>query len=350
MSAAGWPRGEGPIEIGLPQVRNAGQAVFRSEILEGWKQRSEAVERLIPALYVKGLSTRDTEAVLQETLGNGACSKSTVSRVCQALVQEFEAWKNRDLSDYPILYLFLDAIYLALRQGTQEKEGVLAAYGITVEGKKVLLHLGLGQRESYDAWLSFLQDMKQRGLKEPLLVVMDGNAGLKKAVRHVFPKALRQRCLAHKMRNVLAKTPRKMQTKMKQLVRRCLEAKDYGQGKRLMLDLIATWKDRYPSAMECLEKDLEECLVFLRFPEAHRKRIRTTNLLERLFGEGKRRTKVIPRFPTEQSTLSLLYSTLVDASKSWRGVRMTPESDGQLWLLWQEQYPEAQPDHAKRAA
>lgn len=342
--------GEGPIEIGIPQVRDSQADGFRSVILETWKARSEAVERLIPAMYVKGLSTRDTEAVLRETLGNPACSKSTVSRVCQSLVEEFERWKERDLSVYPILYLFLDAIYLPLRQGSREKEGVLVGYAITVEGKKVLLHLALGQRESTDAWLAFLQDMKQRGLLDPLLVVMDGNSGLKKAVRQVFPQALRQRCLAHKMRNILCKVPRKLQAEIKRLVSRCFNAKTYAQAETMARELIVTWKDRYPSAMECFEKDLEECLAFLHFPEVHRQRIRTTNLLERLFGEGKRRTKVIPRFPTEQSALSLLYSALIDASKKWRGVRMNVEIEAQLWKLWQQQYPEAQPEHAKKAA
>ncbi len=341
--------GEGPIEIGIPQLRGTESETFHSVILENWNRRSEALERLIPSLYVKGLSTRDTEEVMQGVLGNDLCSKSTVSRVCQGLVEEFEAWKNRDLSDYGILYLFLDAIYLPLRQGTTEKEGVLVAYAMTVEGKKVLLHMALGERESYDAWLSFLQDMVQRGLKSPLLVILDGNAGARKAVRHVFPQALRQRCLAHKMRNILAKVPQKMKREMKKFVERCLYPKSYELGKKMTQDLVAKWKSRYPSAMECLEKDLEECLTYLRFPEAHWKRIRTTNLLERLFGEGRRRTKVIPRFPTETASLSLFHSVLIDASKKWRGVRMTPDIEKQLGVLWRQQYPNAQADPAKIA-
>jgi len=340
--------GEGPIELGIPQLR--AHEGFQSLILEHWKKRTEAVDRMIPAMYVKGLSQRDTEAVLKETLGNPGCSRSTVSRVCQSLVTTFESWKNRDLSTYAILYLFLDAIYLPVRQESKEKEGVLAAYAMTVEGKKVLLHLALGQRESTDAWMSFLQDMKQRGVREPLLVVMDGNSALKKSVGEMFPNALRQRCLAHKMRNILCKLPRKVQAEMKRLIQRCFNATGYSKGKTMAEELIRTWKDRYPSAMECLEKDLEECLTFLRFPKEHGKRIRTTNVLERLFGEGRRRTKVIPRFPKEQSALSLLHSVLVDASKKWRGIQMNRQIEQQLWVLWLEQYPEAQPDHARRAA
>ena len=137
---------------------------------------------------------------------------------------------------------------------------------------------------------------------------------------------------------------------MKKRVKGCFEAQSYEAGKRLAQDLIATWKDRYPGAMECLEKDLEECLTYLRFPEEHWKRIRTTNLLERLFGEGRRRTKVIPRFPSESASLSLLYSVLIDASKKWRGVRMTKGIESQLNELWKQQYPVRVPNHGKQAA
>ena len=342
--------GEGPIELGIPQVRGVPGERFQSRILESWRGRSTAVEQMIPALYVKGLSQRDTEGVMKQVLGNPNCSKSTVSRICQVLGETFAKWKNRDLSGYGILYLFLDAIYLPVRQDSREKEGVLAAYGITWEGKKVLLHLGLGERESYEAWLGFLHDLTQRGLTSPLLVLMDGNAGLKKAVREVFPWALRQRCLVHKMRNILARVPRKRKTEIQKLVQGALSAKTYEEAKRLCQELISRWKSLYPSAMECLEKDLDECLTYLRFPKEHQKRIRTTNLLERLFGEGRRRTKVIPRFPTEGSALSLVYSTLVDASQSWRGVPMTPQIQTQLESLWQQQNPQTQPEQMVQVA
>src|SRR5712692_10478368 len=185
------------------------------------------------------------------------------------------------------------------------------------------LHLDLGPRESYDAWLSFLQDLVARGLGDPLLVVMDGAPGLVKAVKRVWPRAYRQRCQVHKMRNILAKLPRLMQAKMKGLVRQIFLAPTYAAAVKRGRDLIAKFKDRYPAAMECLARDLEECVTHLRFPEAHHQRIRTTNRLERLNGEARRRTKVIPRFPTERSCLSLLYASLITASKHWRGIPMT---------------------------
>ncbi len=232
-----------------------------------------------------------------------------------------------------MVYLLLDGQYHAARQATDEKEGVLSAYALLEDGRPVLLHLDIGPRESYDAWLSFLQDMSARGLQEPVLVIFDGAAGLKKAVRRMWPRALRQRCQAHKMRNILAKLPRLMQAPMKRLVQQVFLAPSYPVALKRGRALVARFRDRYPAAMECLERDLEECVTYLRFPAAHHRRIRTTNRLERLAGEGRRRTKVIPRFPTERSCLALLYASLVTASKRWRGVPMTAAMLKQLQQL-----------------
>ena len=259
--------------------------------------------------------------MLAEALGEQVLSRTGVSRLTARQQKDFDAWRKRDLSQFKVVYLFLDAIYLALRQGTKEKEGILCAYGILENGKKVLLHLALGSRESYDSWLSFLHDIAGRGLDEPLLVVCDKHKSLRKALREVFPPAFKQPCLAHKMRNILCKVPRKMQKEIKRLVQQGFYASSYEDGLRLGQELIARLGGRYPSAMECLAEDREECLTYLKFPKA----TRTTNLLKRLFGEGRRRTKVIPRFPSEESCLRLIYASLITASKSWKGVRMTPD-------------------------
>jgi transposase-like protein len=210
---------------------------------------------------------------------------------------------------------------------------VLSAYAILEDGRPILLHLDMGPRESYDAWLSFLQDMVARGLRDPLLVIFDGAPGLHKAVKRMWPRAFRQRCQVHKMRNILAKLPRMMQGQMKRLIQQVFLASSHALALKRGRALIAQFRDRYPAAMECLERDLEECVTYLRFPSAHHVRIRTTNRLERLNGEGRRRTKVIPRFPTERSCLALLFASLVTASKRWRGVKMTPAAIKQLQLL-----------------
>lgn len=323
---------EGLLEIGLPQLR-ALEEPFRSRLASALGNGSDILGRLVSEMYLRGLSTRDVESMFAEVTGERILSRSGVSRITTQLQHDFDAWRKRDLSQLKVVYLFLDAIYLPLRQGTKEKEGILCAYGILGNGKKVLLHLALGSRESYDSWLSFLHDMTARGLEEPLLVVSDKHKGLKKAVREVFPHAFKQPCLAHKMRNILCKVPRKMQKEIKGLVQQVFYASSYEEGIRLGRELIARFGARYPSAMECLSDDLEECLTYLRFPVAHHKAIRTTNLLERLFGEGRRRTKVIPRFPSEESCLRLIYASLITASKRWHGVRMTPDIWWELEVL-----------------
>lgn len=314
--------GEGKIQVELPQTRET-EFSFRSVILELWQRRSENLEKLIPALYVKGLSQRDIERTLGENLGVDRVSRSVVSKLSKKIYSDFDKWRKRDLSGYKILYLFLDSHYLALRQGTDQKEGVLVAWGVTEEGKKVLLHIDRGERESYDCWKTFVEDMKIRGLNEPLLVIRDGNSGLKKTARECFPYSLPQRCQVHKMRNILSKLPRDIHAKMKRLIHSAFYAKDYSEGLRIAKDIIARFEDEFPSAMECLAEGLEETLCVLKFPATHRKSIRSTNLLERLLEESKRRTKVIPRFPTEKSCLSLVYAVLIDASSHWQRLRMT---------------------------
>ena len=313
---------EGALLVHLPQVRGT-EEPFRSRLAEGLARGSARLEGLVAQMYLRGLSTRDVEAALREATGERVLSRSAVSRVTESLSADFEAFRRRDLSALAVVYLFLDALYLPLRQGSGEKEGVLCAYGVLEDGKKVLLGLALGSRESHDAWLAFLHDLAERGLKEPLLVCSDGNPGLRRALREVFPRALKQRCQVHKMRNILAKLPRQARAELKRLVRRVFTAASFEEGLRRDKSLVARFKGRFPSAMEALEKDLEESLAHLKCPREHHRYLRTTNLLERLIGEGRRRAKVIPRFPGEQARLKLLYATLVEASRAWRGLPMT---------------------------
>jgi putative transposase len=313
----------GLIDLQVPQLRGT-EEPFRSPLLTRVGRRSEDLEGLVRGMYVRGLSTLDVQDLYGDTFGESRLSKSTVSRITSRLNADFEVWKKRDLSEQKVVYLFLDGQYHAVRQGTEDKEGVLSAFALLESGESVLLHLELGQGESFDAWLAFLQDMTARGLGDPLMVIFDGAPGLKKAIRRVGPKAFRQRCQAHKMRNILAKLPKAMQGRLKKLIRQVFWAPTYEEALKRGRALIARFKDRYSAAMECLEKDLEECVTYLRFPSEHHVRIRTTNRLERLNGEGRRRTKVIPRFPSERSCLSLLYASLITASAKWRGVTMTP--------------------------
>lgn len=329
---------QGKLILAHPYVRECPET-FSSKLEAVIGRRSPLLEEMVTRMWVGGLSTRDVENLFVDTLGEKVLSKSGVSEITEKLKGEFEAWRKRDLSDLKIVYLFLDAIYLPVRQGSDEKEGVLCAYGITEEGKKVLLHLDLGSRESYDAWLGFLHDMTSRGLGESLLIISDGNPGCIKAIRQVFPTALRQRCQVHKMRNILAKLPKAVIPQMKRLIQPVFLAPSFKEGIRRGQALIARFKGRYPSAMEALARDLEATLVYLKFPREHHKNIRTTNLLERTFGEGRRRTKVIPRFPTETSCLKLVYATLITVSSRWRGLAMTPKIQRELEAIRRELFP-----------
>ena len=313
----------GTLHLRPPKVRDTVTPVSVA-LPDDLRRMTPELGTLIRRGYVRGLSTRDVGGLLGEVFGTRV-SKSTASRATQALQAEFDAWRTRDLGDLKILYLFLDGQCQAARAESTEKEGILAAYALCEAGKVVLLHLGLGPRESTDAWVAFLHDLSARGVGMPLLVISDGNPGLVRAVKQVFPGVRRQRCQVHKLRNILAKLPPLAAAQLKPLLQQVFLAPDHATGLRRGWALIARFRSRYPSAMECLEKDLDECLTYLLFPKEHQKRLRTTNLLERTFEESRRRTKVIPRFPTERSCLTLMYATLITASRTWRGIPMTPK-------------------------
>ncbi len=323
---------EGTLRLKMPQVRETLEA-FESVWLKTLVGRSDKLAALIPQLYVKGLSTRDIEAALEETLEVQGVSKSTVSELCGQIKKDFVRWQERDLSEHKILYLFCDGIYLRLRPEDEKAVAVLCAYGIKDDGRKVLLHLEVGDKESTVCWKSFFEDMKSRGLAEPLLAVIDGNSGLRRAVRESFPEAWVQRCQVHRMRNILCKLPEKARPGLKKLLQKAFTAKSFKAGLEQAQGIVAAYQKDYPEAMKCLRTDLEECLTALCFPESHRKRIRTTNLLERLFGEGRRRSKIVPRFMNESSGLSLIFAVLVDASAHWRGVKINAAVLDQLDAL-----------------
>jgi transposase-like protein len=312
---------EGSVTLQVPQIRETLEP-FESVWLQAIGKRSQRLLELIPALYVKGMSQRDIEAALVETLGVTDTGRSVINDVCQELRPQFRSWQQRDLSKLAVLYLFLDGVYLKLRPEDRKAVAVLCAYGILADGRKVLLHLETGDKESTACWEGFLEDMKQRGLADPLLVVIDGNRGSRKAVRRKFEGSLVQRCQVHKMRNVLCKLPAVARPTLKKLIHRAFTAATYQEGLAQARAIIDQYREAFPAAMTCLGQDLEECLTALKLPLAHRVQTRTTNLLERLFGEGKRRSKVIPRFHSETSGLTLLYAVLIDASEGWRGVRM----------------------------
>ena len=315
--------GEGAIALHVPQTRD-GVEPFATKIVEAYRRRSETLEALIPQLYVKGLSVRDVSDAMTAVFADAGVSPATASRIGQTIQEDFQTWQERSLSGYDVLYLFVDGMYVKLHRDRDEKQPVLIAYGILWDGRKVLLHVGVGDRESYEACLGFLRDMTERGLRVPLLYCSDDCPGLRKALKVVWPRSMPQKCQAHKLRNILAKLPRGVQAEIKRQIHAVFYAQDYEAGLQRGRALIEAYEDRYPQAMECLAKSLDECLTYLKLPEAHRRRVRTTNGLERLIEEARRRTKVQGVLGGEQAGLSLIYAVTVDVAKRWRGIRITP--------------------------
>jgi putative transposase len=321
----------GPVTLARPKLRGTTER-FASQLFGTGVTKTNALEALVIAGFVRGLSTRDVEAALVEALGEDATiSRSTVSRVCEAIKEQFEAWRRRRLDGVRLDYLFLDGSHFKYHANAAA-EPVLAAWGIDTDGKPVFVGLDAAASESGDAWESFLTDLGERGLDCPLLVISDGAAGLIGAAERTMGAALRQRCLIHRCRNVVAKVSKNAVSEVKadywaifdlpESVEPGLDAVALVQAR---IDTFARrWRDSYPAAVRCLLDDRDSLTVYLRFPREHWPRIRHSNFIERTFGETRRRVKVIGRLPGEHSCLSLVWAVLDRASAGWRGLSMSP--------------------------
>src|SRR5512135_1609725 len=300
----------GPVALARPKLRGTTQA-FASRLFGAHVTKTNALESLVIASFVRGLSVRDVEATLAEALGDqAAISKSTVSAICAQIKEEYQAWAQRRLDEITLDYLFLDASFFRMHPGSPA-EPVLAAWGITTGGKPAFI-----------------------GLASPLLVISDGAPGLIAAIEQAFPKALRQRCLIHRCRNILAKVPAGMQAEVKDACSKLFDTEGLKTppGPRLVeitdawiSEMAAKYSAAYPSAMKALTTDREGLTAYLRFPAEHHQRIRHSNFIERTFGETRRRTKVIGRLPGETSCLTLVWAVLDRASAGWRGLTMTAD-------------------------
>ena len=327
--------GAGEIEVAVPRVSDT-REVFHSQLLEAWQRRSKLLEETIPLLYVEGLSTRDFKRALKPLWGKSGLSRSSVSRANKALKEAFNNWRRRDLSLEEIIYLFLDGIYLGVRGNHRDKEAVLVAHGITREGKRVVLHLSLGGRESIESWKGVLNDLVERCLRRPQLLITDGNQGLLRAINDIWPEVPRQRCAIHRIRNVLARVPKKRQDEVKKAVHRIFYAACLDDARDEAKQFLSHYSREFPTACETFARHLEECLTFYRFPERHWKHIRTSNVIERAFKEVKRRTRVVGRFPNETSALVMVFSLLEEEKVKWQKVGMRAED-----IAWIEEASKA---------
>ena len=303
---------EGELAIAMPQVRGTLER-FVSGVIPDTRAivRTRPLEALVIGAYVRGLSDRDIESLAKEA-GLGTISRTTVSTICRELRDRYHAFRAKSLAEVRLLVLMLDAIYLPVRPDGP-KEGVLVAWGFTVDGERVLLDVCLGQRERVEDWLDLGQGLLRRGLRSPLLVVGDGAPGLIRAIGELWPDADRQRCAVHRLRNVLAKLPKRpgLHARVRAAYWTALDGAsspaDAEHGLRL---LVGELSGEYPSAAACLADDLAALTVHLAYPLRLRRRLRSTNLLERSLEEVRRRTKVIGRFPGETSCLTLAWAVM----------------------------------------
>jgi putative transposase len=241
--------------------------------------------------------------------GLGKLSKTTAQRICSELRERFVAFKRRSLYDVQLVALFLDATFIAVRP-SGPKEGVLVAWGFTEDGERVLLSVTLGMRESYEDWQALGRDLIARGLGAPMLIVADGAPGLIKAIEQCWPASDRQRCCVHRARNLYAKLPERERVKHAywQALDDAINERDAKHRLQALVDDLD--KGGFTAAARCLADDLDALVVHLRYPPRHRRRWRSTNLLERSLGEVKRRTKVMGRFPGEESCLTPVWAVL----------------------------------------
>ena len=316
---------EGEIIVAVPQVRDT-LTRFVSSVIPDTKAiiRTRPLEALVIGAYVRGLSDRDIESLAREA-GLGAISRTAVSGICRELRDRYRAFRARSLGEVRLLALFLDAIYLPVRP-EGPKEGVLVAWGFTTDGDRVLLDVCLGQRERTEDWTELGRGLLRRGLRSPLLVVTDGAPGLIRAVDELWPDADRGRCTVHRLRNVLAKLPERpgLHARVRAAYWAALDgAMSPAEAEHGLRVLVGELSRDFPSAAACLADDLEALTVHLRYPLRLRKRLRSTNLLERSLEEVRRRTKVIGRFPGETSCLTMAWAVMDLVIAGARGLGLT---------------------------
>ncbi len=304
----------GASAITVPRARlfdaeGAATQEWQSQLLPRYQRRSRAVDDTVLGAYLAGTNTRRMRRALQPLLKGAPLSKSAVSRVMRTLRESFEAWRTRPLEGEPIAYLFLDGIAVKVRVDRRvQSVPVLVALGVTPTGEKRLLALRLMGNESKAAWGALVEDLASRGLPAPVLVVMDGNAGLRHAVAQAWPQAAVQRCVVHKLRNLEAHAPKRLLDEIRATFHAITEAESERAARAAYARFLRTWRTRAEGVARSLEEGGDELLTFFRFPRSQWKCIRTTNMIERLNEEFRRRLKTQGSHPLEASVLRLFFA------------------------------------------
>ena len=320
--------GIGPVEVCVPRVRdrlgNAGNGIrFSSAIVPPYARRAKSLEVLIPALYLKGISTGDFAEALSALLGPnaGGLSASTIVRLKEVWADEHARWLKRDLSAKRYVYFWVDGIYVQARL-EDETQCLLVIIGATLEGKKELVGLADGLRESAQSWRELLLDLKRHGLSSgPQLAVGDGALGFWNALDEVWPNARAQRCWVHKTANILNKLPTSLHGKAKRALHDIWMAETRNGAEAAFDAFIETYGRKYEKAVECLIKDRDRLLAFYDFPAEHWRHLRTTNPIESAFATVRHRTTRSKGCLSNKTALTMIFKLAQAAEKSWRRLK-----------------------------
>lgn len=320
--------GAGPLQVRQPRVRDRSpqkdeRVQFSPSVLPPYLRRSRSLDELIPWLYLKGVSTGDFTDALRALLGENApgLSANCVVRLKEQWSAEYEQWSRRDLSQTQYVYLWADGIYVNVRLESEEnsRQCLLVLMGATAEGKKELIAVRDGYRESEQSWSELLLDLKGRGLSlAPKLAVGDGALGFWAALRKVFPETREQRCWVHKTANVLAKMPRSVQPRAKEALHEIWQAETREAANKAFDTFLEKYQAKFSAACECLKKDRDVLLTFYDFPAEHWMHLRTTNPIESTFASIRLRHRRTKGSGTRRTSLAMMFKLAQSAEKGWR--------------------------------
>jgi putative transposase len=303
----------GKLTLRVPQDRNG---YFRTDVFERYQRSEKALVVALSEMYIQGVSTRKVKEVTEQLCGH-EFSSSTISRMTETLDGDLDKFARRRLEDeYP--YLILDARYERVREnGVVASRAVQVAIGINWEGRRSVLAVELAERASVSSWKDFLVGLKERGLRGVVTVISDDHAGLRRSIPEALPDAAWQRCYVHFLRNALDHMPRKKDDDCLTELRWIYERRNVQEARQDLATWLTKWESRYPKLCEWVENNIEETLTFYRLPQAHHKHLKSTNMLERLNEELKRRTLVLRIFPNAASCLRLTRALAVEIDEDW---------------------------------
>ena len=324
----------GPIEVEQPRVRDrrpeGEREKFSSGLLPPYLRKTRSVEELIPFLYLKGVSTGDFGEALSAILGPNCpgLSASTVTRLKTVWEQEYEAWSGRSLEEKEYVYVWADGIHVNIRL-EEDRQCILVLMGATADGRKELIAMTDGHRESAESWRELLLDLKRRGLAaSPKLAIGDGALGFWKALAEIFPETKDQRCWVHKTANVLDKLPKGKQPKAKRMLHEIWQAETREEASRAFDAFVEDYQVKYPKATACLTKDRDQLLTFYDFPAEHWRHLRTTNPIESAFATIRLRHRRTKGSGSRTASLTMMFKLAESASRRWRalnGSKLLPD-------------------------